>query len=522
MFEYFITGCSGEHISFAKMRVSYLYTVCLFVVMSVFLSYFYIITIGDTNERLTDADDISMTKNFSFKILQRVQDTLEDEHLPSIGFDDDLVSRAIQAANLTRLKNILKKALRGEDINLLVIGGSNSAGGKLGLDENSLDGLYFRVFAKWWNNTFGKAIKSFVKVIQVTIGGTGSPFYEFCYETFITEGEKIDIVLIEISTNDFRFRTAKHLEQLTRQVLEYPSAPALLYINLVANLGVGPNNTDKLFNPTCRNLETCGQTELAHHYEITSFSLKEIFCRRNEKGQWKVILTNMTASDGNHIGLRAHALVASLVATHVRSVIKELFNDVYNAADRVAEGNGSSTLPKFLLIEGESEALKKPLCWTGKTPNVFKNLHHSNLQLEVIKNRSFSSCFQVRGNVINVKSVSKELRTDAQGGWCAWNDSSILQLKIFVPMIAEDSFLGSRSVIVLSRFYGRGQAEIWLDNKKNKAIEIDSTNIVDEKYNTIATRVNPGYHTITIRTLRDGVFMVTGVLVGPPDFIISV
>jgi len=492
--------------------MSYLYTVCWFIVMSVILSYYYISIVGDTHERLTDAGDISMNnmnKNVSFKVLQRVQNALKEEQLSSIGFDDALMSRAIQAGNLTRLKNVLKKALKGEDINLLVIGGSNSAGGKLGLDENSLDGLYFKVFAKWWNNTFGKAIKSFVKEIQLSIGATGSPFFAFCYKTFIVEGEKIDIVLIEISTNDCRFRTAKHLEQLTRQVLKYHSEPALFYINLIGNVGY----KDKPLNPTCRNLETFGQTQLARHYQITSFSLKEVFCRKDETSQWKIILTNMTGSDGNHIGLKAHAVVASLMIKHVRSVTQELINDVYN----VDGGHGSSALPKFLLIERESGALKKPLCWTGKTPNAFKNLHHPSLQLEVINNRSFSSCFQVRGKNMNAKSVSKELRTDSQGGWCASKSFSTLQLKIYVPMIAVNSSRRTRSVIVLSRFYSRGQAEIWLDNNKDKAIKTDSNSKLD-RYDTIATRVNPGYHTITVRTLRDGVFMVSGVLVGPPDF----
>ena len=502
------------------MRVSYVYTaICLFGVMSLTLSFYFISIVGYTSVRLTNADDINMNNNNSFKMLQRVQDALEQEHSPRISFDQSLVSRAIQAGNPIRLKNVLGKALRGKDINLLVIGGSNSAGGKLGLDENSLDGIYFKVFAKWWNNSFGKAIKSFVKVIPLTIGSTGSPFFAFssCYKTFIAQGEKIDVVLIEISPNDCRFRTAKHLEQLTRQVLEYASAPALLYINLVANLGLGPNNKDKPFNPTCKNLENFGQTELARHYEITSFSLKEIFCRKDEKGQWKIIVTNMAGSDGNHIGLRAHALVASLMIKYVRSVTKELINDVNDAADQLTERNERSTLPKFLLIERETEALKEPLCWTGKTPNTFKNHHHPNLQLEVINNRGFSSCFQVRGEGLNVKNVSKELRFDSQGGWCASNGSSTLHLKIFVPIIPVDSFPRLRSIIVLSRFYSEGEAVIWLDNNKDKAIETDS-NWVSDRYDTIATRVNPGYHTITIRTLQDGVFMVSGVLVGPPDF----
>ena len=233
--------------------------------MSLTLSFYFISIVGYTSVRLTNTDDINMNNNNSFKMLQRVQDALEQEHSPRISFDESLVSRAIQAGNPIRLKNVLGKALRGKDINLLVIGGSNSAGGKLGLDENSLDGIYFKVFAKWWNNSFGKAIKSFVKVIPLTIGSTGSPFFASCYKTFIAQGEKIDFVLIEISPNDCRFRTAKHLEQLTRQVLEYASAPALLYINLVANLGLGPNNKDKPFNPTCKNLENFGQTELARH-----------------------------------------------------------------------------------------------------------------------------------------------------------------------------------------------------------------------------------------------------------------
>ncbi len=463
------------------------------------------------------------------KMRDRVQVVLEEiqnkfgSRLGDITFDDDLMSRSIQAGNPTRLKNVLKKALRGEDINLLVIGGSHSAGGKLALDENSLDGLYFKVFAKWWNNTLGKATKSFVKETELAIGGTGSPFFAFCYKTFIAEGERIDLVLIEISANDRRDETAEPLEQLTRQVLTYPSAPAVLYINVVNNLGFNPN-TGKVNNPSCINLETFGQTEVARHYEITSFSLREIFCRK-EKGKWRVLYTNMTASDGKHIGLEAHALIASLMIKHIRSVFKEVVNDVTKVSlysfEQVGE-NESSNLPKQLLIKRETEALKDPLCWTGKTPNVFKNLHRPNLQLKVINNSSFSPCFQLYGQYtpehINAKSIGKYLRTDSQGGWCAWKRWSTLKLRIYVP---EQKFLRSRSVTVLTRHKNdEGQAKIWLDNKTNRAIETNSNSRLD-RFDTIAKRVDPGYHTITVKTTRDGMFMVAGVFVGAPDFLVS-
>ncbi|KAL9978279.1 hypothetical protein ACROYT_G015778 [Oculina patagonica] len=389
----------------------------------------------------------------------------------NLNITDDLMSRAIQAGNPTRLKNVLEKALRGEDINLLVIGGSHSAGGKLGLDENSLDGLYFKVFAKWWNNTFGRATTSFMREIQLAIGATGSQFFAFCYKTFIAEGEKIDIVLIETSHNDEVYKTAKPLEQLTRQVLMYPSAPAVLYINIVGRLGS---------NSSCINLENYGQTAVARHYDITSFSLKEILCRKE-----KEVVNNYT------------------------NVSKDPFNQVTK--------NKSSNLPKLLLIN-ETEALKDPLCWTGKTPNAFKNLHRPNLQLEVINNSSFSPCFIVRAQPMNVKIISKELRPDTQGGWCAWQRLSTLQLKIYVPVSVDANFGRSRSVIVLIGRHMKGRASIWLDNKKNETVNTSKSSWSEDRYHTIATRVNPGYHTITVNTSRDGMFMVAGVFVGAPDF----
>ncbi|KAJ7385184.1 hypothetical protein OS493_017561 [Desmophyllum pertusum] len=162
--------------------------------------------------------------------------------MSDLKLDGDLMSKAIQPGNPTRLKNVLIRALKGQQINILIIGGSNSAGGKLGVDEKSLDGLYFKVFTNWWNNTFGKATKAFTKEYEVTIGGTGSYFFAFCYRTFIPKDVKIDIVLIEASINYNMRGKVEAYEQLTRLVLEYPSAPAVLDINLVSGLGSRPGN----------------------------------------------------------------------------------------------------------------------------------------------------------------------------------------------------------------------------------------------------------------------------------------
>lgn len=95
---------------------------------------------------------------------------------------------------------------------MLVIGGFYSVGGKLGFDENSLDGLYFKVFQKWWNEIFGSFVKFFLNVIVLIIGGMGSFFYVFCYRIFVFEGMSFDIMLIEMLVNDKGLVMVKLLE----------------------------------------------------------------------------------------------------------------------------------------------------------------------------------------------------------------------------------------------------------------------------------------------------------------------
>ena len=75
-------------------------------------------------------------------------------------------------------------------------------------------------------------------------------------------------------------------------------------------------------------------------------------------------------------------------------------------------------------------------------------------------------------------------------------------------------------MIILTRTSGSGgKAEVWLDDEKNKRIYIDSKSIYGQnRLNTVATRVESGYHTISVRTVRAGSFLVSGVLIGPPDF----
>ncbi|CAH3111540.1 unnamed protein product [Porites lobata] len=55
-----------------------------------------------------------------------------------------------------KLEPLYHKALQGKDINIAIIGGSNAAGANLEQDEKNIKGIFYNLFATWWNGTMGK------------------------------------------------------------------------------------------------------------------------------------------------------------------------------------------------------------------------------------------------------------------------------------------------------------------------------------------------------------------------------
>ena len=88
----------------------------------------------------------------------------------------------------------------------------------------------------------------------------------------------------------------------------------------------------------------------------------------------------------------------------------------------------------------------------------------------------------------------------------------------YIPSVS--SPCNTRSVKILTRTSGSGgKVEVRLDEEKNKTIYINTKSIYGQtRLDTVATRIKPGYHTITVRTVRKGNFLVSGVVVGPPDY----
>lgn len=139
------------------------------------------------------------------------------------------------------------------DIYLDVIGGSHTQEVELiENEEGGIQGVFHRVITDWWGKVITPVTGSELKTCGIGSSGTPSDFFKYCFRSYVHKQR--DLVFLESAVNDMRKLVFKGnriipLEQLTRQLLVYPTEPALLYINFFSG---------ESCNKSCSNLEVCG------------------------------------------------------------------------------------------------------------------------------------------------------------------------------------------------------------------------------------------------------------------------
>ena len=98
---------------------------------------------------------------------------------------EDDINKAIHINDSTdpcRVTTLTNKIFRGEPVKMIVIGGSNSAGG--GIKNHRR--LYHQLFSQWWDKVISKTTGSNFAEENLSLGGTGCDFFTFCLQNFIT------------------------------------------------------------------------------------------------------------------------------------------------------------------------------------------------------------------------------------------------------------------------------------------------------------------------------------------------
>lgn len=221
--------------------------------------------------------------------------------------------------NMTRLKNLMKRAANGESLVIGFLGGSITQGSLSSTPET----CYAYLVYEWWKKSFPNAAFSFV---NGGIGGTTSHYGGarawkdvLCYRP--------DIVTVDFSVNDDANEFFEETYEGTlRRLLMAPSAPAVVVLNNV-------------FYDTGKNAQDY-HNRIADHYGIPHVSIKDTIFPDVESG--KIVRADITP-DNLHPNDKGHRLVADEICKLLDSIKEELEKE--DTEGKIIETNDLANLP---------------------------------------------------------------------------------------------------------------------------------------------------------------------------------
>lgn len=225
--------------------------------------------------------------------------------------------------NITRLKNLMKRAANGESLVIGFLGGSITQGSLSSTPKT----CYAYLVYEWWKKTFPNAAFSFV---NGGIGGTTSHYGGarawkdvLCYRP--------DIVTVDFSVNDDANEFFEETYEGTlRRLLMAPSAPAVVVLNNV-------------FYDTGKNAQDY-HNRIADHYGIPHVSIKDTVYPDVESG--KIVRADITP-DNLHPNDKGHRLVADEICKLLDSIKAEMEEETI--AGENIEGKSTKTEASVLL-----------------------------------------------------------------------------------------------------------------------------------------------------------------------------
>ncbi len=152
-----------------------------------------------------------------------------------------LEDSVMSTGNNARLKKVIEKARKGEEITLATIGGSITEGAGASVYKD----CWAARFGTRFGETYGVDKGSNVHLVNAGVGGTPSPFGYMRYQREIvgrvpeTDADGLpDVVVIEFSVNDWQEPTNHRCyESMVKEILDAPNEPAVILLFAVFRNG---------------------------------------------------------------------------------------------------------------------------------------------------------------------------------------------------------------------------------------------------------------------------------------------
>ena len=435
--------------------------------------------------------EISLSRDFmsGWIYYQRTMD--------EIGITPDMLRSGI--ANLgspLRLKSVFKKALAGVDLNVLVVGGSISAGGGLEKDRGNVEGVYHKAFSDWWNNTVTPITTSELNINTVAIGGTDSEYFSYCIKNYMRSLP--DIVIWELAANDYKryqgrdFAPAKPLEQLIRIILGLRSNPVLILANFFRG-----NYYKTAVGQDCPDSEDEGGESIAQYYKLTSLSWRNVICSQEDGKDLE--LKKLFSSDGYHPSLLGHAQMSALLISYFKGVFEQTISqEMILLRNRTLQKEEDDILPSLPKPMFDDPVTPKPLCWTLLTPDYGQKLRNTLPDLEFTEAAGFQFA--------NISHWS--IRRDRLRCLRAIQTGAMLKMRFIVPYSEniDDNRGGSkRELAVTTHNSFGGMGTLWIDGDQADARIIkEQTGQRRTQVDVLTRKLTPGVHTVTVYALQLG------------------
>ena len=202
--------------------------------------------------------------------------------------EEMLKESLVYRGNISKIKSVIEKADRGEDITVAFLGGSITQGFNATIHEN----CYANKTYLWFKNRFPNIN---VRYVNAGIGATGSIIGVHRVEEQVLS-KNPDIVFVDFSVNDKDNKYNKiSYESLIRRILSHESKPAIVEVFM---------STDSLENVQEQ------QIEIGKKYNISMVSFRDVI--RNEINNGRLKWEDV-ASDEVHPNDKGHEIISELL-----------------------------------------------------------------------------------------------------------------------------------------------------------------------------------------------------------------
>lgn len=213
----------------------------------------------------------------------------------------------MEKVNLSRLKNCMIRAEKGEELTIGFLGGSITQGSLATEHENT---YAYRVFS-WWKETFPKAHFHYVN------GGIGGTTSHYGVSRAVTDVlmYQPDFVVVDFSVNDEPDEFFQETyEGVIRKLLQWKSKPAVVLLN---NVFYDTGKTAQDFH-----------NAVGDWYQVPHVSIKDTLYQEMKQGKYT---REELTPDGLHPNDKGHGLVAG----EIIAFLEEFRKQIAESADEI-------------------------------------------------------------------------------------------------------------------------------------------------------------------------------------------